>query len=253
MRKNLTSFYILRRLAELEVSAFDEDEFRRILGLDPGRAYKVLHRLAARGVLRRIRQGRYVVVGMGPAEVLGQPLFLATRLVEPSYVSFWSAIHLYGWTEQAPRVVFVATTRRSGSRRVDSYDVRLVRIASRRFFGYATARQGSFEFPAAEPEKALVDSLYLPDLAGGIGLVSEALREAKDTVDLGRLEAYAAAMGIRSLCSRLGYLLEGLGVESEALRAGSSRVYVPLDPAGPRRGRFIRGWKVIDNLGAGGA
>src|SRR3990170_3672020 len=213
MRKNLTSFYILRRLAELEVSAFDEDEFRRILGLDPGRAYKVLHRLAARGVLRRIRQGRYVVVGFGPAEVLGQPLFLATRLVEPSYVSFWSAIHLYGWTEQAPRVVFVATTRRSGSRRVDLYDVRLVRIASRRFFGYATARQGSFEFPAAEPEKALVGSL----------------------------------------CSRLGYLLEGWGVESEALRAGSSRVYVPLDPAGPRRGRFIRGWKVIDNLGAGGA
>ena len=253
MRKNLTSFYILRRLAELEVSAFGEDEFRRILGLDPGRAYKVLHRLAARGVLRRIRQGRYVVVGFGPAEVLGQPLFLATRLVEPSYVSFWSALHLYGWTEQAPRVVFVATTRRSGSRRVDSYDVRLVRIASRRFFGYATARQGSFEFPAAEPEKALVDSLYLPDLAGGVGLVSEALREAKDTVDLGRLEAYAAAMGIRSLCSRLGYLLEGLGVESEALRAGSSRVYVPLDPAGPRRGRFIRGWKVTDNLGAGGA
>ncbi len=253
MRKNLTTSYILRRLAELGVSAFDEDEFRRILGLDPRRAYKVLHRLAARGVLRRIRQGRYVVVGMGPAEVLGQPLYLATRLVEPSYVSFWSALHLYGWTEQAPRVVFVATTKRSGSRRVDSYDVRLVRIASRRFFGYASARQGSFEFPAAEPEKALIDSLYLPDLAGGIGLVAEALQEAKASLDLERLQAYAVAMGVRSLCSRLGYLLEGLGVDSEALRVRSSRDFVPLDPAGPRRGRFIRGWMIIDNLGAGGS
>ena len=252
MRKNITITHILRRLGELGVAAFDEDEFRRIFALDPKRAYKVLHRLAARGVVRRVWHGRYVVVGIGPAEVLGQPLFLATRLVEPSYVSFWSAIHFYGWTEQAPRIVFVATTTHSGSRRVDSFDVRLVRIAPPRFFGYATARQGSFEFPVAEPEKAIVDSTYLPDLAGGIGLVAEALREAKDALDHVRLEAYAVAMEVRSLCSRLGYLLEGLGVESAALRATSSRVFVPLDPRGPRRGRFVARWKVIDNLETGG-
>src|SRR5437867_5640143 len=102
MAQKLTTDYILRRLSRLGVTSFTTDEFRRLFRLDPPRAHQTLHRLARREVVHRLRHGGYVVAGPGDAEALGQPLFLGTRLVEPSYVAFWSALHFYGWTEQAP-------------------------------------------------------------------------------------------------------------------------------------------------------
>lgn len=247
MAKRLSTEYILRRLSALGVSSFTTEEFRRLFRVDPPRAHQALHRLARRGVVARLRHGGYVVVGLAESEVLGDPLFLGTRLVEPSYVAFWSALHFYGWTEQAPRVTFVANTRRSGTRRVGRHRFRLVRIASGRFFGYEPARQRSHAFPVAEPEKAIVDAFYLPDDCGGVDVATEAAGEALASLNLERLEAYAARMGVRALCSRLGYVLETLGAEPRALQRCAATSFVKLDPRGPRRGRFVARWNVIDN------
>ena len=230
------------------MDAFDDDEFARLFHLAPAQAYRVLHRLASAGALMRLANGRYVFAALGEAPILGQPFFLGTRLVEPSYVSFWSALHYYGWTEQAPRIVFVANTRLSRRRTVEPYAFRLVKIPTKRFFGYTLAREADVEYPMAEPEKAVVDSLYLPGHAGGMEVVSSALGEALESLDLDRLGAYAVRMGVRSLVSRLGYLLERNRAAAGTLERAGSAVYVPLDPRGPRRGRFNARWKVIDNL-----
>jgi len=246
--KNLTSTYILRRLTDLQMTSFRDEEFGRIFGLTRPQAYQVLHRLAGSGLVHRIAPGRYVVGGPGEGTALGQPFFLATRIVEPSYVGFWSALHYYGWTEQAPREVFVVNTRRSGRRTVERIAIRFVRLRPSRFFGYASARSGNVEFPVAEPEKAIVDSLLLPELCGGMELVAGALREALPGLERPKLEAYAARTAVRSLASRLGFLLARSGVESEALRTTRSAVYVKLDPRGPRRGRYDSRWRVVDNL-----
>ena len=249
MTKKLSTEYIVRRLSALGVSSFTAEEFRRLLRLEPPRAHQTLHRLSRRGIVQRLRHGRYVVAGLGEPESLGQPLFLGTRLVEPSYVAFWSALHFYGWTEQAPRVTFIANTRHSGPRQVGNHRFRLVRLAPARFFGYEQSRQGSLEVPVADPEKAIVDAFYLPDLCGGVGLAAAATGEALASLDLDRLEAYALRMGVRSLCSRLGYVLEALGVEPGSLRRCAAASFVRLDPRGPRRGRFVSRWHVIDNRG----
>jgi len=248
MSTKLQTAYILRRLAELRMEAFGDREFARLFGLTPARARRVLHRLASGGFLKRLANGRYVVAAFGASAALAQPFYLGTRLVEPSYVSFWSALHYYGWTEQAARLVFIANTRLSLRRNVEPYAFRLVKLSAMRFFGSITVRDGPLEFPVAEPEKALVDSLYLPDHAGGMEHVASALAEALDTLDRTRLVAYAVRMGERSLASRLGYLLDRNGVEGKGLAEGASKVYVRLDPEGPRRGRFIAKWRVIDNL-----
>jgi hypothetical protein len=43
--------------------------------------------------------------------VLSNPLFAAGHLAAPAYVSYWSALHHDGFTEQVPLTTFVATTR----------------------------------------------------------------------------------------------------------------------------------------------
>ena len=248
MSAKLQTTYILRRLAELRMDAFGGREFARMFGLTPVRARRVLHRLASRGFLKRLANGRYVVAAFGDSAALAQPFYLGTRLVEPSYVSFWSALHYYGWTEQAARLVFIANTRLSLRRNVEPYAFRLVKLPAMRFFGSIPVRDGPLEFPVAEPEKAVVDSLYLPDHAGGMEHVASAITEALDSLDRTRLVEYAVRMGVRSLASRLGYLLDRNRVEGTGLAEAASNVYVRLDPEGPRRGRFIAKWKVIDNL-----
>ncbi|OGS49679.1 MAG: hypothetical protein A3K65_09650 [Euryarchaeota archaeon RBG_16_68_12] len=248
MKKNLSTTYIIRRLRALGASAFSTREFQDLFGVRPEEAYRVLHRLAGADAVRRIRQGLYVLVAHDD-EVLGHSLYLGTRLVEPSYVAFWSALHFRGWTEQAPRVVFIANRRRSGTRAVGAHRFRLVRVSPRRFFGYEEAREGPFAFPVAEPEKAIVDALCAPGLSGGAGLVASALGEALPSLDLERLLEYGTRMGSRTLCSRLGYLLERSGAAAEPIREAASAAYVKLDPAGPRAGRFVARWRIIDNLG----
>jgi len=189
------------------MDAFDDDEFARLFHLAPAQAYRVLHRLASAGALKRLANGRYVFAALGEAPILGQPFFLGTRLVEPSYVSFWSALHYYGWTEQAPRLVFVANTRLSRRRAVEAYAFRLVKLPPTRFFGYTLVRERDAEFPIAEPEKAFVDSLYLPGHAGGMGLVGSALGEAEGFV-------------IVDLDSTNGTRVNGVRVSSSPLRPG---------------------------------
>lgn len=249
--KKISTYYILNRLAELGVVGFREEEFRRLFGLEAIRTHRVLHRLAAGGHVHRLANGRYVVSGPRAADTLGHSLFLATRLVEPSYVSFWTALNYYGWTEQAPRSVFVANTHRSASRAVEAHRIRLVKLPTKRFFGYEMAKEGPVAFPIAQPEKALVDSLYLPSCAGGADLVARALEEALPSVSVERLQEYGARMRVRTLASRLGYLLESHGVSAEALRTSASSTYVKLEPTGPRRGRFVARWRVIDNRSGG--
>src|SRR3989304_6123701 len=71
MSKNLTTQYISRRLAEARMDAFDADEFARLFRLAPARAYRVLHRLASAGALKRLANGRHCLPpGEAPADAL---------------------------------------------------------------------------------------------------------------------------------------------------------------------------------------
>ena len=250
MRQKLTTSYILRRLRELGMRAFEGAEFSRVLGLDRERAYKALGRLVTSGYLERVGRGSYVVVDLTEG-ALAEPFSLGTRLVTPSYVSFWSALDVLGWTEQMPRQALLATTKRSRRTRIGAFSLRFVRLAPSRFFGYVRTGRGSWAYPIAEPEKAILDCMYLPRYAGGMEEVGKALGEAIPRLSIALLTEYAARMGSRSLCSRMGFLLEGHGIDAGALQASASRTFVMLDPEGPRRGRFDARWHVIDNRSEG--
>ncbi len=76
----------------------------------------------------------------------------------------------------------------------------------------------------------------------------KAVYNAKDKVDPDKLVAYASAMKNRSLCSRLGYLLERFGKEAGMLLECSSNEYVRLDPARKKSRVWDKKWHVNVNL-----
>ncbi len=83
-------------------------------------------------------------------------LFPAAR----AYVSFISALHIYGVIEQIPQVTTLATTAHTRTIRTGLGDFSAHRITPSFFAGFDWYKGGG-SFLIAEPEKALVDCLYL--------------------------------------------------------------------------------------------
>lgn len=245
-RQKLTASYIIRRLHEVDLCYFSPATLAALLDVPIAKVYEILRRLKAQGLVRPVQAGSYLLLGFQPERVLSNPMFIAARLAHPAYVSYWSALHFHGLTEQVPRTVFVATTRKRRSLDFEGSRFVFVRVAPYKFFGYEREMVGDLPVLVAQMEKALVDSLDQPRYAGGLLEATKALYHAREQLDPQRLVEYANRMRNRSLCSRLGYLLGRFGLPVNGLNV--SRTFVLLDPQGPLQGAYDHRWRVRVNL-----
>jgi predicted transcriptional regulator of viral defense system len=206
----------------------------------------LIARLRADGLVDEVERGKYLLLGLDPERVLSNPLFIASHLIAPAYVSYWSALHHYGFTEQVPLTTFVATTRKKRPVSFQGFRFHFVVLKPHKFFGYRRERIGDLPTVVADEAKAIVDSLDLLQHAGGIGEVAKALQVALETVDVPTLIDYANRMENKSLGSRLGYLLESFGQSAEGLVHSVSPV--KLDPTRPRTGHTVAPWQIVVNV-----
>jgi len=216
------------------------------LSLERSQVYRLVARMRAEGLVTEVEKGKYLLLGLEPERVLSNPLFVASQLVNPAYISYWSALHFHGLTTQAPQMIFCATTRKKRPVTFRGQTFRYVTLQPRKFFGYRREMMGALPVLVADEAKVIVDSLDQPRYAGGLGEVVQALRAALPDLDLELLADYAARMEDKSLASRLGYLLERLGHPVEGLPI--SRSPVALDPGQPRQGKFHSRWRVVVNV-----
>ena len=246
MTEHLSSTYVAQRLHQLGLFYFTPSLLADLLSLKRRQTYRLVARLKDEGLVDEAEKGKFLLLGLEPERVLSNPLFIGSHLVTPAYVSYWSALHYYGFTEQVPLTTFVATTKKKRPVSLRDLRFRFVRIKPRKFFGYRREMLGDLPVVVADEAKAIVDSLDLPHYAGGIAEVAKALRAALETVDVPTLVRYANRMRDKSLGSRLGYLLETLGYPAEGLISSTSPV--KLDPSRPRTGRTDSQWQVVANI-----
>jgi predicted transcriptional regulator of viral defense system len=246
MTERLSSISAARRLRQRELFYFSPALLAGLLGLTRRQTYRLIARLKGDGLVDEVEKGKYLLLGLEPEKVLSNPLFIAASLVAPSYVSYWSALHHYGFTEQVPLTTSVATTRKKRPVAYRGLAFTFVTLKPCKFFGYRREEIGDLPTAVADEAKAIVDSLDLPQHAGGMGEVARALRAALDTVDAPTLIEYANRMANRSLGSRLGYLLELFGKPAQGLDHSAGPV--KLDPARPRAGPVIARWQIVANI-----
>ncbi len=162
---------LVQRLLELNKPYLSPADLEKILGQKRPVLYVTLNRLVRYGVLTRLRQGVYQV-----ALQAADPARIANQLVYPSYLSFESALARYGILSQMPYVLTFATTHRTSRMVLGGTAVEFRRLKGELFFGY-TVQGGLY---VAEPEKALLDQLYM---------VARGLSELKlDALDLAALD-----------------------------------------------------------------
>ena len=137
---------------------FTSHELTAISGKSASTIVQSLNRLIRQGLLIKIYRGVWAESGprsFSPFEVIPH-LFPRQRV----YVSFISALHLHGIVEQIPQVITLASTSHSNTIRTQAGIFSIHQIAPAFFDGFDWYK-GDGSFLIAEPEKALIDSLYL--------------------------------------------------------------------------------------------
>jgi len=222
-------------------------------GVDPRR---FLHRLEKKGWVVWVKRNLYLIAPLdagpeGARAYTVHGLVLASHLVSPSYIGFWSALNYHGMTEATPPAVFVATTVPRSRRTVLDVPIVFVTLRPWKMFGTTSARIEGEEVSFSDPEKTVVDCLDHPEHAGGIPLVAAALQEAWASLDSPTVLRYARRIRNSAVLKRLGYLLEASGHTAEAARLRKVPLregYPRLDPALPARGPTTERWKLRINV-----
>ncbi|RLC90270.1 MAG: hypothetical protein DRI37_01875 [Chloroflexi bacterium] len=172
---------LVQKLLNLNKPYFSPADLEKVLEQKRPALYVTLNRLVKYGVLVRLRRGVYQVALRSPDLAC-----IANQLVYPSYLSFESALSRHGILSQVPYTLTFATTHRSQRMALGETEVEFRQLKRDLFFGYTLA----LGLYVAEPEKALLDQLYMVTR----GLSNLILDELDlSSIDPQRLQAYAAS------------------------------------------------------------
>ncbi|MBS3055932.1 MAG: hypothetical protein J4473_00710 [Candidatus Aenigmarchaeota archaeon] len=154
----------------------------------------ILHRMAKKGLLIRVKKGVYTK----PEE---NSISVFSEVIKKYYFSFITALNFHGLTDQVPMIQIAATTEEYGR----FLDIQMIKISEKKFFGFKCVEFQGAKIFMADRERALLDSLEKPKYAGGIRHVIGCFKNKYYTE---KLINYAFRINNMSLIRRLGYVLE---------------------------------------------
>ncbi len=251
---------LILRLAESGQQLFTIEDAQAILKWTDRNSLRVLlSRLGRGGWIRRIEKGSYLLVPLEAGierhwSIEG--LVLATQIIQPSAIAYWSALMHWNLSEQLPHTVFVMTPKRVRQRKQEYLGIRvqIITVLEKKFIGIRRFWLGNHRVPITDREKTVLDGLDHPEYCGGIVEVAKALWNAGSQLDFDRLEEYAEKMENQTVFKRLGYLVETLQLEIpqrdhclERWHRQISRGISLLDPNGPRTGAIHTRWRLRIN------
>lgn len=228
---------LIANLSDKRIRVFSVAEAAELLGISRGTASDLVLRLLKKKKLMRLEKAKYLLIppeAWKEGEYTEEGIIIASQLVSPYYLSYWTALSFYGWTEQPSRTIFVATTKLKRPIEIKGITIKFVRLRPARFFGYTEQWVGSQKVTVAEREKAIVDCLDQPRYCGEITEVAKGLWNGRKEMDFVKLMDYALRMKNGTIIKRLGYLMDILEINKPGIRKQLLQhltpSYSPLDP-----------------------
>lgn len=232
---------LLFTLEEEGKTVFEAGDARRILQTSDPSIKNVLYRLRKKDRIEEIERGKYLLIPAKAgysgswAEI---PFLIVPSLVNPYYVGFWSALNYWKMTEQAPRTVFVATTKRKRDLEYGPTKFEFVTLSKGRFFGFVDQEIDGSKFKVSSREKTILDCLMYPRYCGGLDEAVKGIWSGRKEIDFAKALKLAKRLGVNAVIRRLGYILEVLDIEKEIRKEIASAKFLDyrwLDPLAPKR------------------
>ncbi len=154
---------VIRKEAQTS-SILRTDELARKYGIIPAAVTQALARQERRELVEHVSSKIYY----NWLALDGSPRDLVNVLREHAYISLESGLREYGISTQSPRTLTCVTTERPKEFRARTITISYRSIAPRLYWGFVrkTTRYGGYLI--AEPEKAILDCIYL-GLQNGTG------------------------------------------------------------------------------------
>ena len=226
-----------------DLLVFGVDEVKSLTGWNKNRIHNTLSNLNKKGHIIRLKKNTYTL----EKHFFENTFKVITESIKPSYISFWTALSSYGFTEQQVNVIQLISTKQFHDLEIRNVNVEISTFKPEKFFGYDEI-QGAV---IADKEKSLVDSLFMLQKCGGLDEYTKCLRNAYPELNKDRLLKYIVRFGNRSLISRMGFLLDTLDLADEELlndiHEHGSKGYVLLDPDGNTIRSYNNRWKIKIN------
>lgn len=249
------SALLIQNLSKSGMNVFTTKDALSLIDINSQNLNKILYNLVNKGWLRRIEKGKYMLIPLGvdSFEPYTESQFvIASKLISPYYIGFWSALHFYGYTEQLLNTIFVVSTKRKKDISQGGVQYKFIKLKPNHFFGVSKIKISEANINFSDKEKTLVDCLAYPEYCGGIQEIIKALWKAKDEIDPEKMVSYSKQMGNSVVFKRLGYLLEVLELNDlldlENLKNYVKKGYSLLDPLLPRGGSYDSNWNLIINI-----
>lgn len=253
MRKGLGKLgsRLLSKLSENRMEIFTIKDAQKMSGIKGPRLRKLLYDLRKNRWIEKIEKGKYLLLPLeaGPKAIHGKhPFLIASKLVSPYYIGFFSALNYYGISEQVSRKIYVVTTKKKRSLDFQAQRYQFISLSRNRFFGMTERWMGEYRFNISDKEKTVIDCLFIPIYSGGLIEMIKAFRE---DLDYEKLLKYAIRMDDLATMKRLGYLLDILEIKTPVIEKLLKKVaggFCLLDTGGPKTGQKNKKWRVIENI-----
>lgn len=190
----MNALNLMERLEEKVI--FRVADIERISSCSNKYAKLTLNRLIKRKLIKRVTKNVYTVQR--------DAFLVASNIIYPSYISFWSASYYLGYTEQIVNTIQVATTRKSKSLNFENYKIKFVPIKD--FFGYKKLKTEKGEMFIAENEKLLIDCFLRYKKMGNFDEIIKVFENAEISEE--KMIEYLKRTGNQTILKRAGYLLE---------------------------------------------
>ncbi len=227
----------LQNLRNLQKTVFTIKDISKLIQKPAEYTWVFIHRLKSKGYILEAERNKYTL-SKDPYEV-------GSNLVFPSYISFLSAYSLYGFTTQIPLNIQVVTLKPKKTIFFQGMKIKFITFQKQKIFGYSKQRFREKYLFLADKEKAIIDSLYLPEYCP-LSETFEALQSKE--LEITKLVEYALQMDSIVTLKRLGYLLEkqGMDIYSEVKNKLNLR-YDLLNPLLKRSKDSSTKWKLNIN------
>lgn len=190
-----------------ELKAFPNFSVREIEKHFPGFDSRRLVEWQEKGYIKKLRNRYYYFTD----QVVDEPFlyYTANELYHPSYVSLESALSHYGFIPEGVFQITSCTTLKTNSFNTPIGNFTYRRLKPSLFFGYQLEEWNNHRYAMAEPEKTLIDYLYLHNEVKEIADI-EALRwnaaEINNRISIKTLTRYEAYINSMALSKRLNTL-----------------------------------------------